>query len=265
MRADDYMTGCPIERQRLLGRIMQPFTWALFDRVGVNPEIACLDVGCGIGSVTFELARRVGPKGRVVGVELDAMKLDVAREQAQATASSCVELRCVDATKMGGAPEFDLIYVRFVLTHMRDPLAVLSRLVELLRPGGAIVVEDVDFSGSFCHPASASHRRFVELYTRTVQSRGADPNIGPRLPGLLSRAGLTGIEVNVVQPMGMRGDVKLVPGLTMRAIGDAAIEERHALPDEVEPLVDDLLGMAADVETVMGLPRVVQAWARLPT
>jgi 2-polyprenyl-3-methyl-5-hydroxy-6-metoxy-1,4-benzoquinol methylase len=54
------------ERLRVLARVMRPTTLNLFDRVGIRPGMACLDVGCGGGDVTFELADLVGPKGRVV-------------------------------------------------------------------------------------------------------------------------------------------------------------------------------------------------------
>jgi hypothetical protein len=55
------------------------------------------------------------------------------------------------------------------------------------------VVEDIDFRGHFCEPDCPAMWRFVELYTKAVERRGADPNIGPKLPGLLRRAGLEGV------------------------------------------------------------------------
>ena len=69
------------ERLRVLSRVLQPYTDGLFDRIGVGAGMTCLDVGCGGGDVTFALARRVGPNGRVVGVDLDAEKLELARQE----------------------------------------------------------------------------------------------------------------------------------------------------------------------------------------
>jgi ubiquinone/menaquinone biosynthesis C-methylase UbiE len=55
------------ERLRILARVMRPTTISLFDRVGIKARMACLDVGCGGGDVTLDLACLVGPEGRVVG------------------------------------------------------------------------------------------------------------------------------------------------------------------------------------------------------
>ena len=62
------------ERLRILARTLYAGTGALFDRLGVGAGLRCLDAGCGGGDVTLELARRVGPRGRVIGVDLDQAK-----------------------------------------------------------------------------------------------------------------------------------------------------------------------------------------------
>src|SRR6476660_7355285 len=84
------------ERLRILARTLHAGTSALFDRLGVGAGLRCLDVGCGGGDVTFELARRVGPRGWVVGVDIDAAKLDLARQDAAAEGMANVEFRMLD-------------------------------------------------------------------------------------------------------------------------------------------------------------------------
>ena len=102
----------------------------------------------------------------------------------------------------------------------------------------------------------------VELYTKTVQSRGADPNIGPRLPGLLAGAGLTRIQLNIIQPAGIVGEAKLIPLLTTQNIADAVIAAKLATREELDEVVAELSKLAADSHTLLTLPRVVQAWGR---
>jgi hypothetical protein len=104
----------------------------------------------------------------------------------------------------------------------------------------------------------------VELYTNTVQGRGCDPNIGPRLPGLLGDAGLGRIGVTVAQPAGISGEVKLIAPLTLEAIADAALDAGLATEEELGEIVDELYALAADDATLMSIPRVVQAWGRKP-
>jgi predicted O-methyltransferase YrrM len=75
-----------------------------------------------------------------------------------------------------------------LLTHLPDPAGALERFFALLRPGGLIVVEDIDYDGCFLFPAQERFRRYCELYSAVVQRRGGDSTIGPRLPQLLKQA-----------------------------------------------------------------------------
>jgi SAM-dependent methyltransferase len=251
------------ERLRLIARITRPTTLALLERAGVRKGMNCFDAGCGGGDVSLELARAVGPEGCVLGIDLDEVKLQAARTEATAAGLSNVEFRAVDI--VAGAlprPGFDLVYARFLLTHLRDPGQALRRLAGLLAPGGLVVVEDIDYRGHFVHPPSAAFAAYVELYRRTAQARGADPDIGPRLPGLLEEAGIRPAQLNVVQPTAMRGEEKLISAITMEAIADAVLQAGSATRAEVEEIVDELYRLGRDETTVMGTVRVVQAWGR---
>jgi SAM-dependent methyltransferase len=252
------------ERLRLLSRVMRPTTLALFERVGVRPGAACLDVGCGGGDVTFDLARLAGAHGRAVGSDIDQTKLDLAQAEAAEQGIPNVEFRVSNASEAGGGAEFDVVYARFLLTHLADPARTLAGMWQTLLPGGALVVEDIDFSGSFCYPASPAYARYCSLYTESVQRRGADPNIGPRLPLLLAEVGCEEVEMNVVQPAAMAGDAKLVTPVTMENIADAVIAEGLADEQEIHEVVDELYEFARSHRTVMSLPRVVQAWGYKP-
>ena len=66
-----------------------------------------------------------------------------------------------------------------------------------------LAVEDVDFSGCIMYPESKAFERYRDLYCAAARRRGGDPNIGPRLPGLLKRGGFTAVRMHVVQPIGM--------------------------------------------------------------
>jgi hypothetical protein len=148
---------------------------------------------------------------------------------------------------------------------MADPAAAAARIAAGLRRGGVLIVEEIDFTASFCHPANAAYDRYVELYTRAAWARGVDPNIGPRLPQLLVAAGCERVGVNVVQPAGMtpegqEGDIKLVSPLTLENIADSAIAEGLATHEEIEAVVDELYRRASDTTTVLAIPRTVVAW-----
>lgn len=115
---------------------------ALIDDANPLPGEQVLDIGCGTGELTVELARRVGPDGQVVGIDTSAARLEQAREslppdcqnlrleQASATAVSCV-----------AAGSIDLVYSNYVIQWIPNPEAMLDEVARALRPGGRLVSE----------------------------------------------------------------------------------------------------------------------------
>lgn len=261
------------ERLRILARVLEPTTDTLLSEVGVPPTQAdnpvrptarCLDWGCGGGDVTTMLARRL-PTGSVTGVDLDEVKVDLARAEAKEAGVTNVEFLTGDVLQPDAGPErYDLLYARFLLTHLPDPAKAVENMTANLAPGGALVLEDIDFRGHFCDPPSSAFSRYVDLYTQLVRSRGCDPNIGPRLPRLLQAAGLQDVGVRVVQPTSFVGDVKLVAPITLEAIADGLIGSKVLSVEELTQVVDELYAFAVDAGTVMSFPRIVQTWGRRP-
>ena len=248
------------ERLKVLARIMRPTTINLFERIKLHPGMACLDVGCGGGDVTFEIARIVGSGGRVVGVDIDETKLELACREAVELKFPSIEFRLSEVGQIQAEAEFDFVYARFLLTHLTDPGAAVRRMLTALRVGGVVAVEDIDFRGHFCYPDNLSFRRYVELYTQVVQRTGADPYIGPRLPSILLDCGCQNVQMNVVQPTGIEGEIKRMAPLTMENIADSVLAHGLALRQEIDQVINDLYVVAEDHRTVMSLPRVIQAW-----
>lgn len=225
--------------------------------------MACLEIGCGGGDLAFDMARMVGATGRVVGTDIDEKKLELARNEAREQQLHNVEFQLADITRTEPPTEFDLVHARFVLTHLRNPVQALAKMRTALRPGGVIVLEDIDFRGYFCHPDCAALWRYVELYTETARHRGANANIGPQLPALLLESGFEDVEMNVVQPAGTGGEVKLLNPITMENIADSVVAEGLASAEEIDQVVSELYEFARRQDTVLSAPRIVEAWGRV--
>lgn len=252
------------ERLRVLSRVMSPSTTQLLDRLGLREGMRCIDVGCGGGDVTVEIARRVGAGGQVLGLDRDAVELAIAREEARGfgLAQIAYEVHDLLVDQLPVA-RFDLAYVRFLLTHLNDPEGAIRRLRSMLAPGGMLVVEDIDLSGHFIHPPSPAFADFVHLHREAARLRGDDSDIGPRLPRMLEAAGIGPVEMQVAQPAGLRGEVKLIAAITMEAIADAVIASGLADRARIEATTAELYRLAADETTVMSTVRVVQVWGRV--
>jgi len=248
-------------RLDLLAQIMRPTTRRLLDEVSVGHGQACLDVGCGGGHVTLDLAGLVGPTGWVIGVDIDSSILELARRDAMAAGIDNVLFKAIDARTVEGGP-FDLIYARFLLSHVERPEEVLEHLAGLLADGGAMVLEDIDFSGCFCHPRHQAYDRFVELYVAAVEAGGGDANLGKRLPSLVRGTALHEVRWNVFQPVHAEGPNKQIQAVTMEKIGPALLRHGLATTDEIEEILTSMRAFAADPETLVATPRMVQVWAK---
>lgn len=250
------------ERLKLLARAMAPYTGALLEDCGIRQGLSVLDVGCGGGDVTLEFARRVGPKGRVIGIDLDAVELGIAREEAAAKTVANVEYRVGNLLTDAIADRFDIVYARFVLSHLATPDLGVTRMAACLKPGGMLVLEDVDFRGSFCYPPRPSFDRYMAAYERSAHKRGVDPHMGARLPHLLASAGLAVSGARVVNPAALEGPVKAITPTTFAAIADSAVADGLSR-EAIDADVADLWAAAEDPTVFMSMPRIGQAWARL--
>ncbi|MGH3503631.1 MAG: class I SAM-dependent methyltransferase [Nocardioidaceae bacterium] len=251
------------QRLDVLSQVLHPATAALLDTAGVAPGLRCLDVGCGGGHVTCELARRVAPAGHVVGVDLDADVLELAARDAAAAGVANLAFRRGDATAPPG-DAYDVVYARFLLSHLTEPAAVTTAMARALAPGGVLITEDIDATASFCAPHSAAFHWWVRLFRDAVHRRGGNPDIGPMLPSLLAGAGLTGIQVSVHQPAGVDGPVKQLVLQDLHRSVNAITTEGLASAAEVDQLIRDFTDYVNDPATVVSCPRIMQTWAYAP-
>lgn len=250
------------KRLEILARAFAESTARVLKDAGLERGMTCLDLGCGGGDVTLELARAVSPDGKVVGIDADRVKLDLASEDASQSGLRNIEFRAAEIADWNEDSIYDLIYCRFVLTHVTDPEKIVRRILHAVRPGGAVVVEDIDFQGHFCYPACHAFDEYLRLYRAVVSHRQGDADIGPKLYPMLLNAGLQSPKIRLVQPLYFSGDCKLVPLLTLINMRDAVLAEALATPAEYDPLIDELAAFTEDTRTTISYPRVFQVWGR---
>jgi 2-polyprenyl-3-methyl-5-hydroxy-6-metoxy-1,4-benzoquinol methylase len=116
------------ERLLVLARERWPDTAALFDRAGLAPGMHCIDLGCGGGQVALEMARLVAPDGSVTGVDMDEVKLDLARREAVRRGLGNIGFRLLNLNDWDEPGAYDAVYCRFVLQHLSQPVDLLRRM-----------------------------------------------------------------------------------------------------------------------------------------
>jgi SAM-dependent methyltransferase len=148
-----------------------------------------LDVGCGPGSLTADLAVRVAP-GRVVAIDSASTPLDEARVAAAACGVE-VEVRVGNAYALDVPDDsVDVVHAHQVLQHVRDPVAVLREMARVCKPGGLVAARDADYAAMTWFPGSPLLDRWLQLYRATATANGAEPDAGRRLLSWAHAAGL---------------------------------------------------------------------------
>ena len=244
-------------------RVMASATASFLTRVGLETGWRCLDVGCGDGQVTIQLARSVGPSGRTVGIDVDQDALAIGREAAQQAGVEAEFVRG-DATEPPEREAFDLAYARLVLSHLPDSVTALRAMQAAVRPGGWVAVEDL-FTGTLrSDPPAPALDRLQEVYSATVRAHGGDPTIGPRLPALLAAVGLEEVsEVTVENPMTTVDD-KLFLAELVDNMRDTMLASGAATAAQLDELRADVERAARDPDRVFHQARIHQVWGRRP-
>lgn len=250
-------------RLRLLDQIFGPATRELLTKVGLSKGWRVAEVGCGSGLVALWMAERVGPAGSITAVDSSGAQLQVARNNVESAGLKNVSFHeaSADDTRLP-RDSFDLVYCRFLLCHLKDPLSALKEMRRLLRSGGFLVCEDYDDTSITTDPPSPAYARLVEI-SRTVNAkRGLDSGIGLRLHRLFREAGFATPEVTLKQTALLRGEGKRFWELTLREAAPAIGEAGAASAEELESLCDELGVIACDETTLVVLARVSQVWSR---
>ena len=249
-----------LRRLQMLQRLADPYTEELLDEIGVRPGWHCLEVGAGAGSVARWLASRVGPSGRVVALDTDTRFL-------RRISARPAHLEVLDADILADdipSGAYDLVHTRHVLAHLgaRAPDAV-RRMSGALRPGGWLVVEDIDVTDMLLatddpHAQDAADV-VVAAFRDTIAARGGDANIGRRLPTLLEAAGLVDVEVDARMPFRRGGEPDDVAIATLAAVRPALVDS-GVDAERVDRVLDTLTDPASRRFDALQ----VAAWGRVP-
>ena len=155
----------------------------------LRPGLDLLDVGCGPGTITADLARRVAP-GRVVGIDASAVVIDEARATSQQVEFRVADLYALD--EPDGA--FDVVHAHQVLQHVPDPVGALVEMRRVCR--GVVAARDSDYGGFLWWPASPALDRWLAVYRQLARRNGGEPDAGRRLLSWARQAGFASVEAS---------------------------------------------------------------------
>ncbi len=199
----DYVLGTNDAELARLGfqhQVWSAQTTAAWERASFRRGATILDVGCGPGYATFDLASLVGPEGRVIGVDMSPKFVSHVAAEAARRGVANVEVRVEELSSLSqGDATVDGAFARWVMCFLPDPGAVIARVARALRPGAAFVILDYsNYEGFRIGPRSAAVERVFQAVGESFRRHGGNPDVGMELPRHMHAAGL---EVRSVNPL----------------------------------------------------------------
>lgn len=216
----------------------------------LRPGLQLLDVGCGPGTITADLAALVAP-GRVTAIEPVADALDVARSCAQQRGQHNIDFVIADVHALQFPDNtFDVVHAHQVLQHVADPVTALSQMRRVCKTGGVVAARDSDYEAFTWYPASAELDDWRRLYRDAARANGGEPDAGRHLLAWAHAAGFT--------------DITTTASATCYASAEQRQHWGGMWADRIlqSAIADQLLSSgAADHEKLQAISRAWQNWA----
>jgi SAM-dependent methyltransferase len=153
-----------------------------------------LDVGCGPGTITADLAALVAPGGRVTAVDSAGGVLEQARALAAGRGLDNVRFAVADVHALDFPDDsFDIVHAHQVLQHVGDPVRALREMRRVCRPGGVVAARDSDYGAFAWFPEVPALDEWQGLYRRVARGNGGEPDAGRRLVSWARQAGFTAL------------------------------------------------------------------------
>jgi ubiquinone/menaquinone biosynthesis C-methylase UbiE len=254
------------QRLRAQAQMWQRATEELLDRIGLRAGMNCLDVSAGSGAVMRLMADRVGPQGRVAGIEIDGALGAQALADLRAQGGGAFELIQADVAaleEVPGAP-FDLSYCRLFLMHMQEPVAMLEKMLYWTKPGGVVAAQEFDFGAIAVEPLCPAMAEFNRLFESVFRAHGRNLRAGRQLPAQFEAAGI-GV------PDGTNAEAKFLPlkdmGQMLIGVYQSLFPAAAALGIADQARADqfkaDMTEAASDGRYYCLTPILIGAWKRV--
>ena len=249
-----------LERQRLLQKIMEPVTDKVLEQLQLPAGIRCLDLGCGMGETTRQLAAKLEKSSQVVGVDQDPELVKTASSMTPADGCS-ITFEQGDATSLDFENEtFHFVFARYLLHHLDEPKKVLAEMFRVCKPGGMVAVQEPDCAKQYCYPGSWAYEKIPDIYGRLF----ANPFVGRELFSLFGQLGCPEPHLDVETIAGVNVELRRSYRMTIEATGSALIEKGILTSDEWEELVEEFRRVEEEPGTLCVWSPSFSVWGKPP-
>ncbi|MFQ5913096.1 MAG: class I SAM-dependent methyltransferase [Nitrospinota bacterium] len=236
------------------------------DQLKIGKGWRCLELGCGAGVALEQIARRVGPSGEVLGVDMNPRVIEKTGEALHRSGVHNAGLMVHDVESLGlESGSFDLVYARIFLYHMRNAEAIFQKMVGWVRPGGLVLVQDYDCSVLRHIPPLPCFDRYEDWFRRAVSLCGAHYTIGRDLVKMFTDAGVEGIEARGDVHVSVSGDPYYdIPAEILNNMRSVVLGQGICQEKEFDHTVAELRAASETAGHCLLQPLLISVWGRRP-
>ena len=256
------------ELERLIhqGRFLSVVTEQVLCLAGLESGMQVLDVGCGVGDVSFLAAKLVGPTGKVIGVDQSPTAIALASQRAAQAGVTNVYFLTQDLTELTLDEPVDALIGRLVLMYFVDPAVLLRRLAGFLKPDGLVIFQELNAHGAKSEPVCDLFETTVARITQTCTRSGADVQTGLKLARIFQEAGLPRPQMIQGARVENGPDSEVYSAITQLTRTLLPLMERTGVATaaevNIDTLADRLREEAVAINATWIYPPFIGAWAR---
>lgn len=235
--------------------------FAIWERAGIAAGKTVLDLGCGPGYTSFDLAELVTAKGKVIAIDESVRFIEHVKAKQKLLGNSIIDARVGDVQRLDLPPaSVDAAYQRWVLCFVRDPEAVIRGVARALKPGGVFAIQDyLYYEGVLLAPFSAAFHRFMQAVAAAWNGHGGDTRIGMKLPTLLAKHGLTPVEILPLHRIARsHSQLWTWPTIFIENFAPKLVEEGYLTSDEHQALLQDWEARSSDPNAFFCSPPMIE-------
>ncbi len=189
------------QRLDLQNKMMSEDAYRQLEKAGLSEGQTVWDIGCGNGAMTVYLAQKVGKKGHVYAIDISEAQIKVAKEKIATEGLTNVtfihgDIRTKKDLPLGRA---DLVYMRLVLMHVKDPASVIVVIRNLLKDGGVAVSQESIMKTIYSSSENPVFKEYVQTLVALGDKLGVDYNVGEKLGILFEKAGYVNVQTDYSQ------------------------------------------------------------------
>ena len=225
-----------LERLKHQARVAIGTERKLLIQLGLKPGMKALDLACGPGVISVEMAAIVGESGSITGGEISDDLIMTAKAVAESEGVKNVQFMKENVYELSFPDNsFDFIYTRLLFQHLENPMLGLKNMLRVLKPGGIACVVDVDDDLFMMYPEPETLKFFMDRASKGQKEKGGDRYIGRKLPFMFEKTGFSDVKAHIesfyARDLGMKTFLDITTGFKLEQVAD---NEKEAAKKELD-------------------------------